>query len=341
MTVLSGAAVAQSTPDQQPQQTPPAQQPDQNSPDAGGPGGDNGVIALPKKKEEAPEPPPPPKPEVKNPPGMGNFSLRVDVPDVTVDTAVILQKTHEFVPGLKESNFRIFEDGVPQTITGFQRIQAPITAVLLLEFAAKNYSFIYDMGNAACTFAQQLKPDDYVAVMTYDMRTQILTDFTQDKRVIYQSLNTLTIPGFSETNVFDALYSALDRLSRIEGRKYIVLIASGHDTFSKITLDKILQKIKATPNVTIFRSAPGQAMRIMLEHGRSAGDRLPSGRQPDGYLCANDRRNVILPALCGRDAGHLPCDQRHHSEPVRDYLQTQQCQAGRQLSQAARRAGGR
>ncbi len=86
-----GAVDARAT---QPQQTPPAQQPDQNSPDAGGPGGDNGVIAIPKKKEKAPEPPPPPKPEVKNPPGMGNFSLRVDVPVVTVDTAVILQKTH-------------------------------------------------------------------------------------------------------------------------------------------------------------------------------------------------------------------------------------------------------
>ena len=188
---LMGATLvrAQSTPPpQQPSQTPSAQPPDQSSPDAGGPGGDNGVIALPKKKEEAPEPPPPPKPEVKNPPGMGNFSLRVDVPVVTVDTAVILQKTHTFVPGLKQTNFRIFEDGVPQTITGFQRIQAPITAVLLLEFAAKNYSFIYDMRNAAFSFAQQLKPDDYVAVMTFDMRTQILTDFTQDKRVIYNSL---------------------------------------------------------------------------------------------------------------------------------------------------------
>ena len=54
---------------------------------------------------------------------------------------------------------------------------------------SKNYTFIYDMRNAAYTFAEQLKPDDYVAVMTFDMRTQILTDFTQDKRVIYQSLN--------------------------------------------------------------------------------------------------------------------------------------------------------
>lgn len=265
--IRAQATPPSNNPGQQPQQNPPPQQPDQASPEEGGPGGDNGVIALPKKKEEAPEPPPPPKPVVKNPPGLGNYSLRVDVPVVTVDVGVILQKTHQFVPNLQQPNFRVFEDGVPQEITGFQRIQAPITAVLLLEFAAKNYNFIYDMRNAAWSFAQQLKPNDYVAVMTFDMRTQILTDFTQDKRIIYQSLNTLQIPGFSETNVFDALYEALDRLSRIEGRKYIVLIASGRDTFSKITLDKILAKIKATPNVTIFTVGTGQAARIMSNMG--------------------------------------------------------------------------
>ncbi len=296
------AAVAQSTPAQQPQQTPPAQQPDQSSPDAGGPGGDNGVIALPKKKEEAPEPPPPPKPEVKNPPGMGNFSLRVDVPVVTVDVGVILQKTHQFVPNLTQPQFRVFEDGVPQQITGFQRIQAPITAVLLLEFAAKSYAFIYDMRNAAYTFAQQLKPDDYVAVMTFDMRTQILTDFTQDKRVIYQSLNSLMIPGFSETNVFDALYEALDRVSRIEGRKYIILIASGRDTFSKITLDKILQKIKATPNVTIFTVGTGQAARLMSNMG---------GAREIDYLQADNQMSTFARMTGGmsffpRFAGEMP-----------------------------------
>src|SRR5271163_4721231 len=293
------AAVAQSTP---PPQTPPAQQPDQSTPDAGGPGGDNGVIALPKKKETEPEPPPPPAPKVTNPPGMGNFSLRVDVPVVTVDAGVVLEKTHQFVPNLKESNFRVFEDGVPQTITGFHTIQAPITAVLLLEFAAKNYSFIYDMRNAAYTFAQQLKPNDYVAVMTFDMRTQILTDFTQDKRIIYQCLNTLTIPGFSETNVFDALYEALDRVSRIEGRKYIVLIASGRDTFSKITLDKILQKIKATPNVTIFAVSTGQAMRLMSNMG---------GAREIDYLQADNQMNTFAKMTGGmsffpRFAGEMP-----------------------------------
>ena len=75
------------------------------------------------------------------------------------------------------------------------------------------------------------------------------------------------IPGFSETNEFDALYEMLDRLTRIEGRKYIILISSGRDTMSKITLDKMLAKIKATPNVTIFTISTGGMMREMADGG--------------------------------------------------------------------------
>jgi len=248
-----------------PAATPPQQQqqqPDQSGPDSGGPGGDNGAIAIPKKAEKPDVPPPPPEPKVKNPPGLTNFSLRVDVPEVTLDVGVILQKTHEFVPNLQPVNFRVYEDGVPQKVVGFQRTKAPITAVLLCEFASTNYRFIYDMRNAAYAFAQQLQPDDYVAVVTYDLKTQILTDFTQDKRLVYESLNTLVIPGFRETDMFDAVYSTLDRVSRIEGRKYVILIGSGYDSFSKINLDKVLAKIKATPNVTIFSVGTGQAARI-------------------------------------------------------------------------------
>jgi len=272
-------APAQQQPQQQPQQNQQQTQPnqqgqqpeDQSAPDAGGPGGDNGAIAIPKKKEKEEAPPPPPEPKVKNPPGLQNFSLRVDVPVVNVDVGVILEKTHQFVPSLQKENFRVYEDGNAQEITSFQRIQAPITAVLVVEFAANSYAFIYDMKNAAYTFAQQLRPDDYIAVVTYDMHTQILTDFTQDKRLVYESLNSLTIPTWHETNLFDAVYQTLDRLTRVEGRKYVVLISSGRDTFSKINLDKVLQKIKATPNVTIFSIGTGQTARIMADGAGAMG----------------------------------------------------------------------
>ena len=148
----------QPQPQSQPQQP---QQPDQAAPDAGGPGGDTGVIALPKKKDKTEDvPPAPAAPKVRNPAGMSNFSLRVEVPEVTVDVGVLLEKTHQFVPSLKPANFRVYEDGVEQKVAGFKRVEAPITALMICEFAGNSYSFIYDMRNAAFSFAQQLRPQD-------------------------------------------------------------------------------------------------------------------------------------------------------------------------------------
>jgi VWFA-related protein len=229
-----------------------------------GPQTDNGPIIV-RKKNEADQPPPPPapaEPTVKNP-GGANYSLRVDVPIVNLNVNVILDKTHQFVPGLMASNFLVLEDGVPQTISSVHITQKPITAVMLLEFAANSYYFINQMQNASYTFFQTLRPNDYVAVITYDLRTHILTDFTNNKSVIAEALQSLTIPGFSDTDMFDALYETLDRISRIEGQKYIILIGTGRDTFSKITLDTMLAKIKATPNVTIFTIGTGAFLNEM------------------------------------------------------------------------------
>ena len=153
---------------------------------------------MPKKKdapEEAP-PPAPAAPKFKNPEELGNVSLRLDVPEVTVDVGVLLEKTHQFVPGLKPENFRVYEDGVEQKVIGFKRVEAPITALLLCEFASNDYwwSKANDMLNAAYAFTQQLRPQDYVALMTFDMHTQIITDFTQDKHQILQGINIAADP---------------------------------------------------------------------------------------------------------------------------------------------------
>lgn len=243
------------------------QQPAQTAPEAGGPSGDNGVIALPKKPEQPAPPPAPVAPTVTNPPGLGNITLQLNVPEVTVDVGVLLEKTHQFVPSLKPSNFRVYENGVEQKIIGFKRIEAPITALLLCEFAANSYAFIYDMRNAAWEFTEQLRPQDYVALMTFDLRTQILVDFTQNKSLIQRAIYTLQIPDFRETNVFDALYEAIDRLSRIEGRKYIILIASGRDSMSRVNFDQILKKVKDSRDTTIFTISTGGFMRQFMGMG--------------------------------------------------------------------------
>ncbi|HVG27949.1 MAG TPA: VWA domain-containing protein [Acidobacteriaceae bacterium] len=259
-------AAGQQTPAQQaPAQQAPGQKPaPPPSGDESGPTTDNGGIVLPKKKEEAPAPPAPEQEKVRNPNG-DVYSMRVDVPIVNLDVNVLLDKNHQFVPGLKAENFLVVEDGVEQHVQNVRLTKTPITAVMLLEFAANSYYFIYDMQNAAGSFFRTLQPDDYIAVATYDMRTHILCDFTNNKSTVAQALQSLMIPGFSETNEFDALYETLDRLTRVEGRKYIVLISSGRDTFSRITLDKMLAKIKATPNVTIFTISTGNLARTMAD----------------------------------------------------------------------------
>jgi VWFA-related protein len=261
-------------------QSQPATPPDQT--DTGGPAIENGPIVIPKKKEseEPPAPPAPEQPKIKNPNGQ-TYSITVNVPEVHLDVSVILDKNHQFVPGLKAGNFLVLEDGVEQKVETVRIAQTPITAVMLLEFAANNWYVINDMENAAISFFRSLRPDDYIALMTYDLQTHILADFTNNKQVIAEAMQSLTIPTFSDTNTFDALYQTLDRLSRVDGRKYVLLIGTGRDTFSKITLDKILAKIKATPNVTIFTIGTGA---LLNELGAGGGMREMNYLQAQNQL---------------------------------------------------------
>jgi VWFA-related protein len=314
---------------QAPSQSQPAaaQQPpaDQQAPDAGGPSGDNGPIALPKKPDNADTTPPPApaRPEFKNPEGAPNMSLRVEVPEVTVDVGVLLEKTHQFVPGLKPSNFRLYEDGVEQKIEGFKRTEAPITVLLLCEYAARGYMFRVDMLNSAWAFTQQLRPQDYVAMMTFDLNTHIVSDFTQDKKQILDGINILGngvyMPAaFRETDIFDALNEALNRLSRIEGQKYIVLIASGVDTMSKLTLDEILKRVKASHDITIFSISTGGLLLAMTEG--MPGEM--SGMRDLTYLQAANQMKTFSDLTGGmhfepRFVGELPDDVKAINQSIR------------------------
>jgi VWFA-related protein len=261
----------------QDQQTPPpaAQTPDTGKPkqevpaEAGGPGDNVGPYAIPKKKaDDTPPPPPPITPrKLEDAP---DYSLKVNVPLVNLDV-LVTTKDGQFIPGLKKDNFKIMEDGVPQAVTKFSVSDTPVTAVLLIEFASTNYFLMREALQASYSFANTLRKDDWAAVSYYDMQPHILVDFTQDKRAVFGALNTLRIPGFAETNLFDALYDTMDRLDRVEGKKYIILVTTGVDTFSKLTLEKITKKIKDTKDVTVFPVSIGWYLREYCETNHCTG----------------------------------------------------------------------
>jgi len=314
--VISASAQDQSqTHTQPPDQTPTNSdtgKPRQDAPaEAGGPGGDIGPYSIPKKKtEEAPPPPRPVSPKAIE--GMPDYSIRVNAPLVNVDV-LVTTKNGQFVPGLKKDNFRIFEDGAPQAISSFNVSKAPITAVLLIEFASTTYRFMLDALEASYAFANTLQKDDWVAVGYYDMQPHILVDFTQDKKAVYGALNQLRIPGFAETNLFDALYDTLDRLDRVQGKKYVILITTGYDSFSKLNLDKITKKIKDTKDVTIFPISIGQIARIM---GYAGNRNMGIHASEIDYLQADNEMRTFAAITGGR--AYFPRFQAEYGEDFLD-----------------------
>jgi VWFA-related protein len=300
-------------------QTPPQNngKPKQDAPDeAGGPTGDVGPYSIPKKSTEAPPPPPPPATPNKVE-GMPDYSIKVNVPLVNVDVLVTTKNGGQFVPGLKKENFRLFEDGEAQQISNFNVSKAPITAVLLIEFANTNYTFVVQALQASYAFANSLTKDDWVAVSYYDMLPHILVDFTQDKKAVYGALNQLRIPGFSETNIFDALYDTLDRLDRVEGKKYVILVTTGVDTFSRNRLDTIMKKIKATKDVTIFPISVGFIAREWAEaHGRAARRGMGIPVDQMDYLQADNEMRTFAAMTGGR--AYFPRFDAEYAEDFQD-----------------------
>lgn len=228
------------------------------------------TVAKPKKPAAADEPEQEKIPsQYKRPKeaDQNQPTFRSDATTVSVEVAVLDDKGH-FIPKIPRANFRVLEDTVPQQITSFGLGEAPITICMLIEFSGR-YQAYYSMGwretlIASYGFLSGLKPDDNVAIATYDMRTTILSDFSPDKSKAQEAMARLRIPGFSESNVFDAMTDMADRMQDIDGRKAILVIGTGLDTFSKITFDQTRKKLQEYA-VPIYTISILQIARMMAE----------------------------------------------------------------------------
>jgi VWFA-related protein len=196
-------------------------------------------------------------PAPSQPPPDG-YAITVTVPVVSVDV-VITDDNGNYLSGLKKENFRILEDGVPQTVGNFESGQGPFTIVLLAEYSKLAYGyFLYKATNWAYAFLRQLQPQDWIALASFDTRPHIEVDFTHNPNEIARGLAGMYLPFYSESNLFDAVVDTLDRMKEIKGRKAILVLASGVDTFSRINLNTVLQRLKEN-DVTIFCVGVGES----------------------------------------------------------------------------------
>jgi VWFA-related protein len=143
-----------------------------------------------------------------------------------------MDRDGRFVPNLRREDFVVFENGVEQRIAHFEPTEKPFTVALLLDTSGSTQFHLWEIKEAAIAFAKQLRPQDRVLVVTFNHEVLLLTEVTND-------LNVISSVIIENANVGDStrLYDAVDlvvkeRLSKIKGRKAIVLFTDGVDTGS-------------------------------------------------------------------------------------------------------------
>jgi len=216
----------------------------------------------------------------QQPPGA---TISVEVPVVTLDVLVTTQHG-DLITGLKRENFRVLEDGAPQTVTNFAAAEAPITMVIVMEFSTKGYWwFAANAVNWAPAMLPELQPNDWVALVTFDVKPRLEVDFTRNKQEIQEALGHLVFPGFHESSVYDAVLDTIDRMKDVKGKKSILLLASGIDTFSKHRWDETIKVLRQT-DVTIFAVSLSRLFYMLAEAQGMSGPAELTFAQADNQM---------------------------------------------------------
>ena len=157
--------------------------------------------------------------------------IKVDTTLVTLPVSVT-DRNGRYIPNLRKEDFRLWEDGVEQQVAFFNAVDKPFSVVLMIDTSGSTRFRLEDIQNAAITFVNQLRRDDKVMVVSFDNDVQVLSEFTTDRYRLRDAI--LRTETGDSTRLYDAVDLVInDRLSRIEGRKAVVLFTDGVDTTSR------------------------------------------------------------------------------------------------------------
>jgi Ca-activated chloride channel family protein len=168
--------------------------------------------------------------------------LRVTTNLVSIPVSV-MDRDGRYIFDLHREDFRIYEDGVEQQISHFSSVEQPFTVVLLIDTSSSTVSYLDQIKGAANAFIAQLRPNDSVLPLTFDgIMHPLLYSRTSDRAALSAALEKMrSDEGNNGTRLYDAVDFAYQTLSRLHGRKAVLLFTDGEDTWSKATLKSTLR----------------------------------------------------------------------------------------------------
>ncbi|PYS74907.1 MAG: hypothetical protein DMF73_02490 [Acidobacteria bacterium] len=160
--------------------------------------------------------------------------------DLVVVNATVLDKDGKFVPRLKRTDFRIFEDGVEQKTASFSAEETPFAAAILLDTSGSMESRLTLGRGAAIRFLDGLRDEDVAAVYNFDVRVQQIQDFSPGRDL---PAKAFTLKTRDMTALNDAVVqAAVDLGKREEKRRAIVVLSDGGENSSRASSDKALER---------------------------------------------------------------------------------------------------
>lgn len=204
--------------------------------------------------------------------------IRAEVAIVNVIfTAVDRSGNH--VPGLRASDFLVFEDHRPQKIEYFSEFdkgsEVPLTMALLIDTSGSVKSKLSYEKETATEFFREIlrKGKDLALIIQFDSDVNLVQDFTDDTKRLFNALDTLE--AGNSTALYDAIYLAADeKLKGETGRKIIVVITDGEDTSSRLR-DKAAIQAAQENDVLIYgigvRSEMGTNFGVLKRFSEETG----------------------------------------------------------------------
>src|SRR5215469_8354969 len=219
------------------------------------------------------------KQQKQNPQGQipeSQQPLRVQVNLVNV-FATVRDKHKGIVSNLKESDFKILEDGVEQKVAYFSKdIDLPITLGLLIDTSGSMDRVLPAEQVAAVRFLREvMRPKDLTMVINFDLDANLIADFTPDVGVLERAINSTqmtappvggggtagTIPNSGGgTVLYDAIYLAChDELSTEAGRKAVIVLTDAVDEGSRLRVQDAVEAAQRADAVihVLLISDPG------------------------------------------------------------------------------------
>jgi Ca-activated chloride channel family protein len=234
------------------------------------------------------------EPTVLIDPENGEEILSIETNLITIPVSVF-DRNGLYIPNLRQSDFKIFEDGKEQEIAYFGTTDKPFTVILLIDTSPSTDYKIDEIRQAAMAFVDQLKSEDKVMVIEFDENIHVLTEVTGDRSRIYKAIGKADF-GYG-TSLYDAVdFSLRKRLSKIEGRKAVVLFTDGVDTTSS----------KAGYDSTLGLAEEADALVFPIYYNTFAnnliGGRIlnPIGTRPQDYALGKKYLNDLADYTGGR-----------------------------------------